>query len=197
MGFSSQNLQDTGRSICNKHSDWKTFNVYMHSPKEYKGKTMWTESDYEGYEVYGGMDFFELFAFINNIEGKDDDDLRSKGIDLFFKQTKGLSYPVLSEDKNWKCDFTKPCKSAEDQGYFYPSADEDDGLEMIKKGYVPVKLVNTAGFYEIYTLKLKKIVGKNVKGKGDTSKYKSGKIVLTSKQLKDTDFLKNIEWEEN
>ena len=54
MGFFSFLTQDTNLSIANKHSSQWTFPVYMHDANG----NVWEEDDYEGYGVFGGMDYY-------------------------------------------------------------------------------------------------------------------------------------------
>ncbi len=67
MGFFSFKTNDTRRSIWNKYSDRKTFRVYM---TDHLGN-QWVEDDYDGYGVFGGKDFYELLAEMNDLRSKD------------------------------------------------------------------------------------------------------------------------------
>jgi len=73
MGFFSWKTQDTDRSIANTYSNTKTFRVQMIDNKG----NVWTETQYDGYGVFGGKDYYELLDQMNG--GKGD---RSRGIDL-------------------------------------------------------------------------------------------------------------------
>ena len=95
------------------------------------GRTF-TERNYEGYGEFGGKDFYELLAELNGL-GSD----RSAGIDLSFKDnpsgddTPGVIYPKLVEELSWDVEgqyanLPNP-RSCDEQGFFYPGEDEDDG----------------------------------------------------------------------
>ena len=134
MGFFSWYTQDTDKSISNCHSPRKTFTVYM---KDNKGR-IWKEESYQGYGMFGGKDYFELVAEMNTGKkpNKDrvemdgyDDDLRSKGIDLWAEVLDALCddleppsyiFPSLSEspDFEWTGELPIDCP---DQGFFYES----------------------------------------------------------------------------
>jgi len=110
MGFFSWKTQDTDKSIANVYSDKKVFGVTM---TDNKGNH-WYESQYEGYGVFGGKDYYELLAEMN---GKKN---RNEGIDLAFDENKNqILYPNLSESKTWEWKPTMP-KNCKYQGYFYP-----------------------------------------------------------------------------
>lgn len=115
MGVFSWLAQDTDESIpaqgnsqnrpCSKISMWDN-----------KGNK-WDETEYEGYGVFGGKDFYELLAEMNGME------TRSDGIDLAFSGKPYLS-PNLASDKYWTWIDEAP-KTCPDQGYFY-CYDEDE-----------------------------------------------------------------------
>lgn len=107
MGFFSWKTQDTNRSIPNNSSGKKTFSVTM---IDNKGNS-WTETDYEGYGVFGGKDFYELLAEMNGLEG------RSNGIALCFSDKPFIS-PNLNEnpEAKWR---NRPPEDCEFQGFFY------------------------------------------------------------------------------
>ena len=113
MGFFSWKTQDTRKSICNRYSIREVFDVYMLDDKG----NVWEENAYEGYGVFGGKDYYELFAEMNGL-GSD----RMKGIDLASKYNweshEDIKYPNLVENKNRKYTPKAPadCKK---QGYFY------------------------------------------------------------------------------
>ena len=69
--------QDTGQQIGSQ--DENMIPVYMFDDK---GKYYY-ENDYEGYGVFGGMDYYELLDQMNGGSGD-----RSKGIDLAFDKSK-------------------------------------------------------------------------------------------------------------
>lgn len=60
----------------------------------------WEETEYEGYGVFGGKDFYELLAEMNGIEGSADQK-RSEGISLAFSDRPHIS-PNLTRSANWK-----------------------------------------------------------------------------------------------
>jgi hypothetical protein len=131
MGFFSWMTQDTDKSIASVYSTRNTFPVYMIDDKG----NVYYEPEYEGYGDFGGKDYYELLAEMNDLtEGPNPtihNDLRSKGINLAFKDnpsgqhTPGVKYPNLVEDKDgWVYDMKGP-KSCGDQGYFYKDEDEE------------------------------------------------------------------------
>ena len=116
MGFFSWKTQDTGRSICNVHSRKKTFKVHMHD----NNGNVWTESEYDGYGVFGGMDFYELLAKMNGKE------TREEGISIAFSiPAQPYLKPNLTESPKWTWRNEEP-ESCRDQGFFYPDDDYDD-----------------------------------------------------------------------
>lgn len=132
MGFFSWKTQDTDKSICNEHSNRKTFRVEM---MDNKGN-VWTEDNYDGYGRFGGKDFYELLAEMNGFESDKTgdeytDEARGFGINLAFKNngsgiaTKGVYYPNLVEKANgWVYGMGGP-DNCEFQGYFYDEEDFD------------------------------------------------------------------------
>ena len=106
MGFFSWKTQDTDRSIANQYSNKETFEVTMTDNDGNK----WTESNYEGYGVFGGKDYYELLAEMNGKKTRDD------GISMMNK--KGIKHPNLTEDSEWVWKDKEP-DSCEFQGYFY------------------------------------------------------------------------------
>lgn len=107
MGLFSWITQDTNQSIPVDGSDRKTFTVYM---TDDKGNS-WKETNYEGYGEFGGKDFYELLAEMNNLKTRDD------GIDISFSDKPFIS-PNLSERPNWKWENKSP-QNCPNQGYFY------------------------------------------------------------------------------
>ena len=114
MGFFSWHTQDTQRSIANHFSSLPVFPVTMSDNKGNK----WTETNYEGYGKFGGKDFYELLAEMNNLT------TRSEGISLAFSGQPYCS-PNLNESPNieWVNEIPANCV---DQGYFYDDEDEDE-----------------------------------------------------------------------
>lgn len=113
MGFFSWRTQDTDKSIANRYSSRPTFTVYMVNPlnlDEY-----YKEDNYEGYGVFGGKDYYEFLAEINNV-GHD----RDTGFNLvYFHHTESIKYPILVEDLSKASEVSGEPKNCEAQGYFY------------------------------------------------------------------------------
>lgn len=107
MGFFSFKTQDTGRSIANRHSRRRTFDVYMHDDKG----NVYYEPNYDGFGVFGSVDFFQLLAEMN---GKK---TRLQGINLFYSN-KSFKAPNLTETAVWTYKNEAP-EHCDDQGYFY------------------------------------------------------------------------------
>lgn len=110
MGFFSWKT-DKGVSIPNVYSSRPTFTVYMVMPdgKKYR------EDAYEGYGVFGGMDFYEAVAALNGEEG------RSAGCTLCFSDPpiEGLKFPRFTANPDKKWEDLKDPKDCPKQGYFY------------------------------------------------------------------------------
>lgn len=109
MGQFSWITQDTGEAIRESYgcSDKELTTAYMHDDKG----NVWEEFEYEGYGVFGGKDFYQLLAEMNNLEGLtgDEDNDRSIGIDAAFDSYRNSSgrnpkikYPNLTRHKKWK-----------------------------------------------------------------------------------------------
>jgi len=107
MGYFSFKTQDTHRSIANRESRRKTFGVYMHDDQ---GNTYF-EPSYEGYGVFGGVDYYELLANMNGLK------TRSQGIDIAHSG-KPHKAPNLTECQDWEYTTQAP-QRCNDQGYFY------------------------------------------------------------------------------
>lgn len=125
MGFFSWFTQDTHRSISNRHSSQGTFRVYMIDPKS---GHRYQEDDYDGYGVFGGKDFYDLVADLNEL-GPDplEEDpkyaLRLAGIGL---ASSGKDYvsPILVEDpERWEEFKGQAPEDDPAQGFFYPNED--------------------------------------------------------------------------
>ena len=138
MGFFSWKTMDTDKSISNNYSSRGAFKVDMLDDKG----NVWTETEYEGYGVFGGKDFYELLAEMNGfvsqkglsyeVDGEAyTDEARGFGINLAFKNDNhsgdhnfGVKYPNLVEEaKGWTYNHYGP-ESCPDQGYFYDDMDE-------------------------------------------------------------------------
>tara|TARA_R110002153_G_scaffold36023_2_gene106797 strand:+ start:7508 stop:7846 length:339 start_codon:yes stop_codon:yes gene_type:complete len=112
MGFFSWKTQDTFKSICNAYSGKETFTVYM---LDNQGNA-WQEDDYDGYGVFGGKDYYELLAEMNDLDSD-----RANGISLAFNEAKPVLFPNLVENANYKSNAREEPKNCEFQGYFYES----------------------------------------------------------------------------
>jgi len=112
MGFFSWYTQDTNKSIANKYSSRPTFTVYMVNPLDLN--EYYKEDNYNGYGEFGGKDYYELLAEINDL-GSD----RIKGIELAFDNTKNIEYPILVERLENAINITGKPKNCENQGFFY------------------------------------------------------------------------------
>ncbi len=125
MGLFSWNTSDTDESIPCVGSSRSTFTVYM---KTEDGR-VWVEDAYEGYGVFGGKDIFTLIAELNGLQGKNEDDLRSKAIDLVHDDNdggdfnnaaeRGIKLPKLFRRKDSKFEDYDYPTCCEYQGYFY------------------------------------------------------------------------------
>lgn len=107
MGQFSWITQDTGEAIRESYgcNDRKLTTAFMHDDKG----NVWEEFSYNGYGVFGGKDFYQLLAEMNNAEklnGNVDND-RSLGIDLAFKdnpngENPNVKHPNLTRYREWK-----------------------------------------------------------------------------------------------
>ncbi len=101
MGQFSWITQDTDEAIREKYGcrDRRLTTAYLHDNKG----NVWKEEFYEGYGVFGGKDYFQLLAEMNDIEGLtgDVDTDRDLGIDLAYSEKKYIS-PNLSRKSNWR-----------------------------------------------------------------------------------------------
>jgi hypothetical protein len=98
---------------------------------------VWTETQYDGYGVFGGKDYYELLAemngFVSDKTGEAyTDEARGFGIKIAFKDngsgvgTEGVYYPNLIElADGWVYEMAGP-DSCDYQGYFYDETDYDD-----------------------------------------------------------------------
>ncbi len=121
--------QDTGQQIGSQEGN--TIPVYMFDDK---GK-YWFEPSYDGYGVFGGMDYYELLDQMNGGIGD-----RSEGIRKAFDPTaKGkLLFPALivgASNFNYKThDFTQEAEHDPNQSWLAPEEDYDDEDDMME-GY--------------------------------------------------------------
>lgn len=124
MGFFSWMTKDTDESISNSSSARGTFTVYMVLPacKAYPDGKVYKEDNYEGYGVFGGKDYFEALAEINDAASD-----RGVGIDLHYSG-KCKIWPQLVENPTSiiKDDFTYPNVDCPDQGFFYSNEGEPE-----------------------------------------------------------------------
>ena len=115
MGFFSWRTQDTNKSIPNHYQDiMPTFLVWMHDNTGRK----WCEPKYDGYGEFGGKDYYELLAEMNDLESS-----RDAGLSLAFSG-KGYIAPNLTESEKWTWVDEEPV-SCKYQGYFYYQPDDD------------------------------------------------------------------------
>jgi len=134
MGFFSWKTSDTNISIPNNYSNRETFTVHLIT----KDRQIFTESDYDGYGVFGGKDFYELVAELNGITEGTTEEKRKKGINICFKDNPSgefngtFEYPKLVEElpseSNWEQDWEKlpyP-ETCEYQGFFYEEDEEEE-----------------------------------------------------------------------
>ena len=119
--------QDSNKQIGSEREN--TIDVYMYDNKGNK----WKETKYDGYGVFGRMDFYDLVATMN---GYDAD--RQKGIDLAFGKLKTKDpkrktlFPALVEDPryNWKRhNFTEQPENDPDQSWYQEEESEEDYYE--------------------------------------------------------------------
>lgn len=114
MGFHSFNTDDTLESIPNVfQSAREVFPVYMSDTKG----NIYTENEYEGYGVFGGVDIYELLAEMNGLKIS-----RDEAIGLWFQggpKKRSFILPALYRHKDSTMLGTMTI--CEYQGYFYES----------------------------------------------------------------------------
>lgn len=121
MGFFSWKTQDTNKSITNVYSETGSFPVYMHDDKG----NVYLEMEYDGYGVFGGVDYYVLLAQMNGLED------REQAISFAFNnETKDIiKHPNLTETKDWQWRDEEP-ENCPNQGFFMEQDDEDrDGYD--------------------------------------------------------------------
>lgn len=147
MGQFSWITQDTGEAIreCYGCSDTDLTTAYMWDNKG----NVWKEKKYEGYGVFGGKDFYELLAEMNGLaaseeeieackygstrEEKYTEVMRSKGIDLFFDETRTFPIigPNLTRLPNWEWQVDSIPEDDPNQGWgideYYDEWDDEWG----------------------------------------------------------------------
>ena len=128
---------DTDKQIGSEKQN--TIDVYMYDNEG----NQWFEKKYNGYGMFGGMDYYTLLAKMNGYSEEDLSkrgmEMRDLGIDLAFNKLKTkikggkVLFPALVEDPkfNWKRhDFTQEAESDEYQSWYQePEYDEDDDYE--------------------------------------------------------------------
>ena len=136
MGQFSWLAVDTNEQIFNDGTkDQNITMVYKDKQGEIKSVQ---ESNYEGYGVFGGLDFYEVLAWMNNLpivdtgdKENDTDYNRDLGIDLYFKKGTPCLMPQLFENPVrdiQSVDFRNPVEDDPNQGWGQ-SEDEDDNDE--------------------------------------------------------------------
>ena len=125
MGMFSWIAMDTGRSIRNRHVEGYCSQV-VHMTDN-KGN-VWREENYDGYGVFGGKDYYQLLAEMNELEGLtgDVDNDRMLGIDLAFSGSLLYISPSLNENPGVPWLKNQHNEICPDQGFFYDDEDEDD-----------------------------------------------------------------------
>lgn len=124
MGFFSWKTCDTQRSIPNSYNGVRnTFPVNLIDHQNNR----WLEKNYDGFGVFGGMDFYELLAKMN---GKK---TREEGLNLAFSGKKAILWPKLVEDpsKRWQ-DLPNP-EICEYQGHFYPDSEQFEAANAVRE----------------------------------------------------------------
>jgi|NOAtaT_6_FD_contig_31_5913387_length_1017_multi_4_in_0_out_0_2 hypothetical protein len=110
MGFYSFISQSDGKSIANVHSSREAVTVYMH---DHEGN-VYVEKAYEGYGDFGGVNYYDLMARMNNLEGS------WEAIQTYFAEsgTDHIKWPnvVTTSDWTWKNERPQSCP---EQGFFY------------------------------------------------------------------------------
>ena len=123
MGFFSWKTSDTNQSISNTYSSKGTFRVIMLMPNGDK----FIEDDYEGYGVFGGIDFYDAVYELNKDNSKFEHILsqgwenRFKGIMMLSDKETNREFaisPKLVEDGSLNWSDVEDSKNCESQGYF-------------------------------------------------------------------------------
>lgn len=116
MGFYSWETSDTHESISNSYSNRPTFEVAMIFPDN----TRVIEKNYEGYGVFGGIDFYDKVAELNNLKD------RNEAIEIDCSDEKHtLKLPRFARNLKANYDDLTESENCPDQGYFYWE-DEDE-----------------------------------------------------------------------
>jgi hypothetical protein len=151
MGLFSWITQDTVRSIPSRYSERETFPVTM---SDNKGNR-WVETEYEGYGVFGGKDYYQLVAEMNGRATGDLESDRTIGIHLELgigaikHKTTGQVYKSRNVDFfNWSSDILPHGLSANDsldtgdwehvdifeEGVLLPNLTENSKFEWVNEG---------------------------------------------------------------
>ena len=90
--------QDTKEAIIIGSSADKRATAYMHD----NNGNCWFENAYNGYGEFGGKDFFQLVAEMNNAKGLTGnvDTDRDLGIDIYYSD-KPFLCPNLTRNRDW------------------------------------------------------------------------------------------------
>jgi hypothetical protein len=124
MGFFSWKTSDTNRSISNVYSGRGTFKVTMLMPNGEK----FTENEYEGYGIFGGVDFYDAVYELNKDNPKfehitsRDWENRSKGIYMLSHTEDNRHHaisPRLVEDDSLDWSDVDDSPTCQSQGYFF------------------------------------------------------------------------------
>jgi hypothetical protein len=119
MGFFSWMTQDTNESISNSFSTRGPLKCKM---LDNKGNE-WHENNYEGYGVFGGKDYFELLAEMNNMSSRDDGiEIRYEGI----IEPDKIQWPNLVSEHYAGKWANIPPDDCPHQGYFYDDYPDDE-----------------------------------------------------------------------
>ena len=129
MGQFSWLATDTGEQILN--DKYKGFQTVKMVYKDKEGnQQVAVEDDYEGYGVFGGVDYYDAVVWMNSWYKPDytPDELRSKGIDLYFEDhlPQPAEYPQLFlGDVPEVVDFRKRPDDDPNQGWSRGEEEED------------------------------------------------------------------------
>jgi hypothetical protein len=134
MGYFSWLTSDTQKSVAIEGSLKKTIKVKMIDDKGNE----YLESNYEGYGVFDGMDFFVLTALMNGYEPKNNqglelfkgynlniedtktiEKLRDIGLDLYFDNPKCKKPKIVTDKCKTPYKDLPDSKDCPNQGYFY------------------------------------------------------------------------------
>lgn len=148
--------QDSDQQIGSEKEN--TIDVWMFDDEG----NSWYENRYEGYGVFGGMDYYELVAKMNGYSDEDVKVLRKRalreiGIDLAFgklgpadNKQKDVLFPALVSNPkrfNWKRhDFTQEAETDPNQSWYQEPEDDwyDEDEDYYENRHVPsyLKFVN-------------------------------------------------------